>query len=235
MAIRENVLAISLLVLAGVSVPAHAQGRQDVNEARLGGSGGTEISAEIWVDNWFALSVNGAPLYEDSTPYHTERSFNGERISFRADLPLTVAFEFRDFMENDTGLEYIGSNRQQMGDGGAIAQFKDATTGKLLGVTNADWRCMVAQHAPVEVSCASQSQPQVGVGACAARTVAAPAGWTAPGFDASGWAHAHVHSAAAVGPKDGYDQIAWDSSAKLIWGEDLKGDNIVLCRAVFGQ
>ena len=78
----------------------------------------------MWVDNWFRLFANGAPLLEDSVAYRTERSFNAERFTFNADLPLTLAFEFRDFMQNETGLEYIGTRRQQLGDGGAIAQFR---------------------------------------------------------------------------------------------------------------
>jgi len=179
------------------------------------------------VDNWFALSVNGQSIAEDSTPYLTERSFNAEKITFNADFPMTVAIELRDFMENDTGLEYIGTNRQQMGDGGAIVQF--SVGGQVVGVSNAGWRCHVAQAAPMNTSCAKESNPQVGVGACAS-TSDMPADWTSVGFDDSGWAAATVHSESEVSPKMGYDAIDWDRSADLIWAENLKQDNIVLCR-----
>jgi len=118
----------------------------------VGGTGDTEITAEIWADNWFALHINGAPVAEDSVPYLTERSFNAERISFRADLPMTVAIELRDYMENGTGLEYIGSRRQQMGDGGAIIQFLRGDA--VIGVSSDAWKCHVAQQAPVDASCA---------------------------------------------------------------------------------
>ena len=91
----------------------------------------------MWVDNWFKLYVNGALLIEDSVSIETERSFNAERFEFDSDLPMTLAFEFRDFMENDTGLEYIGTRRQQMGDGGAIAQFHERDSGKLLAASGA--------------------------------------------------------------------------------------------------
>jgi hypothetical protein len=185
------------------------------------------------VDNWFALFVNGLLLYEDSTAYNTERSFNGERITFNADLPITVAFEFRDFMETETELEYIGERKQQMGDGGAIAQFIDASGG-VLGVTDASWRCLIAQHAPIDPSCADANDPQVGEGACAANTADVSADWTAVDFDDSDWVGATVHTEADVGPKDGYDDIDWDRSAELIWGENLKQENIVLCRATIG-
>lgn len=226
-----HTFAIAAMILT-LAIPAFAQNR-GVTEADLGGAGETEITAEIWVDNWFALSVNGASLYEDSTAYYTERSFNGERITFNADLPMTVAFEFRDFMENETGLEYIGERNQQMGDGGAIAQFMDAN-GEVLGVTDASWQCIVAQYAPVDTSCADENDPQEGVGSCASQTQEIPSDWMSIAFDDSGWTPATVHSEADVGPKMGYDDITWDTSAELIWGENLKQDNVVLCRAVIG-
>jgi len=233
--VMKSTISISTIALSfafGLPLIANAQSR-DVNEAALGGTGNTQVQAEIWVDNWFALSVNGTPLHEDSTPYNTERSFNAERISFTADLPMTVAFEFRDFMENQTGLEYIGTNRQQMGDGGAIAQFYNVSTGQLLGATDARWRCLAVQHAPVQTSCANESNPQVGNGACAAQTTDAPDNWTSAGFDDSEWPEATIHSASTVRPKHGYDAVNWNASANLIWGDDLERDNVVLCRATF--
>ena len=97
----------------------------------LDGPGGNEtLTLEVWADNWFALSTattssGAALLAEDSVPFDTERSFNGERLSFSADLPLVLSFVVRDYLENDSGLEYIGSGRQQMGDGGFIFQVRD--------------------------------------------------------------------------------------------------------------
>ncbi|MDC0737900.1 PEBP family protein [Cognatishimia sp. SS12] len=192
-----------------------------------------DITAEIWVDNWFALHVNGEKVGEDSVAYKTERSFNAETLRFQAALPMTVAVELRDFMENDTGLEYIGSRKQQMGDGGAILQF--SANGKVIGASSADWKCEVIHHAPVQSACAKSSNPQIGVGACAGTISAAPAGWTEPGFDDSGWANAIEQSEQAVRPKDGYDRISWDDAAHLIWSADLERDNIVLCRATIGN
>lgn len=220
--------ALCMILATALASPVAAQ----VNESVVEGTGATEVEAEIWVDNWFAMSVNGVAVLEDSTPYLTERSFNAERVTFAADLPMTVAFEFRDFMENDTGLEYIGTRRQQMGDGGAIAQFM--VDGEVIGVSDAGWQCLVVHHAPVETSCEGANDPQVGEGECAAQIDEAPAGWTSADFDDSGWDAAVEHSAAAVDPKMGYDDIDWDSAAELIWGADLERDNIVLCRAVIG-
>jgi hypothetical protein len=33
-----------------------------------------------------------------------------------------------------------------------------------------------------------------------------------------------------VQPKEGYDQIAWDADAQLIWTSDLNVDNTILWR-----
>lgn len=218
------------LIAFALALPTAALAQpRDLNVSDIPGPGAETVTAEIWVDNWFTLWVNGEQVLEDSTPYKTERSFNAERVTFRADRPMTIAFELRDFMENDTGLEYIGTGKQQLGDGGAIFQFRDAS-GALLTVSNADWRCHVAHHAPMDKSCARETSPTEGQGACASQTDL-PTDWQAPGFDDSHWSAATEHSEQAVRPKDGYDKIRWDSSARLIWSPNLEQDNIVLCRA----
>ena len=202
----------------------------DLHESKITSAGQRSIVGEVWVDNWFKLYINGEPLLADSVSLQTERSFNAERFEFKADYPMTIAFQFRDFMENETGLEYIGTRKQQMGDGGAIVQFKDATTGKLLAASGSDWRCLVQQVAPVDKSCERDRNPQINTGACSQKQVSVPADWMASGFDDSDWSMATIHSTRDVRPKDGYDRIKWDRSAKLIWGPNLEQDNIVLCR-----
>lgn len=203
-----------------------------LNERVVEGTDGTKIVAEIWVDNWFSLAINGKPLIEDSVPYKTERSFNAERVTFHADFPMTVAFAFKDFVENDTGLEYIGSNRQQIGDGGAIAQFTNAQTGAIIKVTDSSWKCTVIHRAPLNTACAKERAPKVGEGSCRAKILEAPAGWMENGFDDGQWAPASEHSSDAVRPKGGYDEIKWNADARFIWSKDLKLDNTVLCRTV---
>lgn len=193
------------------------------------------LKADIWADNWFAMFANGELVIEDSVPITTERSFNAETVTFTADLPMTIAFEVKDFKENDTGLEYIGTNRQQMGDGGLIAQFLDAALGETVAVTNADVRCLLIHRAPVDRACADESDPAPGVGAYDFIATAAPADWTAVDFDDSSWPFSTKHSEWDVGPKDGYDEIDWDWDAKLIWSDDLVQDNTLLCRMVIGE
>lgn len=228
---------LMLLALVAIGVLAACDDRpgndgRTLNERVIEGGSGATVTAEIWVDNWFSLAINGKPLIEDSVPYKTERSFNAERVKFNATFPMTVAFELRDFVENDTGLEYIGSNRQQIGDGGAIAQFTNTQTGAVIKVTDSSWKCKVIHHAPVDAACARERAPKVGEGSCRAEIVDVPAGWQDSGFDDGQWTPATEHSTAEVGPKGGYDQIKWKQGAKLIWSKDLKLDNVVLCRTV---
>jgi hypothetical protein len=194
-----------------------------------------DITADVWVDNWFTISANGEVVLEDSVPITTERSFNKETEPFTVELPAVIAIEAKDFKENDTGLEYIGTDRQQMGDGGMIAQFKDAVSGETRAVTDADMKCLVVQFAPVEPSCADEANPIAGEGACEFVATDIPADWTAPDFDDSDWPAAIVHSAADVGPKDGYDEVTWDDTAELVWGESLKQDNTLLCRLTISE
>lgn len=214
--------------------PRHGGGH-DLNDREITSSGLSQILGEVWVDNWFKLYANGKPLLEDSVPITTERSFNAERFTFNANLPLTLAFEFRDFMENETGLEYIGSRRQQMGDGGAIAQFRNVGTGELLAVSSSNWRCLVVQSAPAQDSCVRERSPDVNAENCAQTRTPVADTWMAPDFDDSSWPQATEHSAGAVGPKDGYDKIDWNDAAHLIWGPDLKKNNVLYCRTTIGN
>ena len=189
------------------------------------------IHADVWVDNWFTFFLNETPVAEDSVPITTERSFNAESFAFEAERPFALNFIVKDFKQDDTGLEYIGTPRQQMGDGGFIAQFTDAG-GKQVAVTNSGWRCLVIHDAPADASCARERNPVAGQGPCGFTVTPEPDGWKAVNFDDSGWPAATEHSAREVGPKDGYDRIRWSSDARFIWGPDLKTNNTLLCRLV---
>lgn len=187
------------------------------------------FTADVWADNWFEMRINGEQVAEDSVPITTERSFNAESFSFEAERPFVVGLVAKDFRENDTGLEYIGTRRQQMGDGGAILQIMDAA-GTPVAVSNADWQCLVIHTAPLDKSCESEANPVAGEGACGFEALDEPEGWDAAGFDASGWPQAHIYTEAEVSPRMGYDEIDWVDDAKLIWGPDLEQSNTVLCR-----
>ena len=194
-------------------------------------SGGTgrpvEFVAEVWVDNWFSLTVNGQAIGEDVEPVTQERSFNSQTLEFTTNYPLTLAVVSRDFLDNVSGLEYIGTPKQQIGDGGLIMQVREKASGRVVAVTSAEWRGLVIQRAPLNPDCVGSSQPLVD---CQSSTLVEPPGWTSPEFDDSKWPTATVYTADQVEVKGGYETISWDTSAQLIWGPDLKLDNTILWR-----
>lgn len=185
------------------------------------------IKAQVWADNWFALYSGNTLIKEDSVPYNTEQSFNTESFTFNATLPAQLSVIMKDYKENDTGLEYIGSRRQQMGDGGFIAQFIDAKTNQVLAVSDENWRCTVIHQAPLNKSCDSSSTPEQ---TCKSKIDPEPNNWKSPTFDSSSWPHAFVHSSRTVRPHGDFSRYSWQPSAKFIWGADLEMDNTILCR-----
>lgn len=197
--------------------------------------GSTEMSlaenydVDVWADNWFEMRVDGKQVAEDSVPITTERSFNAESFSFEAERPFVIGLIAKDFKENDTGLEYIGTRRQQMGDGGVILHIRNAL-GETVVVSNEHWQCQVIHTAPLDKSCESESNPVAGEGPCKFEASDQPTGCYMPGFYSSDWAQASVYTATQVDPKLGYDEITWDGDAQLIWGPDLEQSNTVLCR-----
>ena len=190
------------------------------------------FTAEVWADNWFSLYVNGEKVGEDSVPITTVRSFNAETITFTASYPLTIALVSKDYVEGDSGLEYIGTDRQQMGDGGFIAQFTDTTTGKVVATTSSAWTGFVVFRAPLNTDCVTSTEPD---SACSHEILPEPVEWTSPSFDDTEWIPAVEYTAEEVGAKDGYDTVTWSPDAKLIWSGDLKVDNTILWRTTVTQ
>lgn len=197
--------------------------------------GSVTIHGDVWADNWFRLYLGEELLIEDSVSITTERSFNAESFSFQADYPVVLNFVVKDFKENDTGLEYVGTGRQQLGDGGLIAQFTDGRTGKLLAATSAEWRCFVLHHGPTDEACASEQSPVAGDGPCGFIRTDEPAQWKSPLYLTDTWKPATEFSVSEVRPKDGYDRINWHDEARLVWSSDLKKDNTILFRVVIND
>lgn len=189
-----------------------------------------QYTIDVWADNWFSATLNGEPFLEDSVSITTERSFNAESLTFSAQLPFVLAFTIKDFKENDTGLEYIGSRRQQMGDGGFITQIVDQHSQRLMAVSDEGMRCQVIHKAPLNSACVDVSNPVAGQGVCQFKVSAIPNNWQSVDFDDSAWPMATEYSESAVRPKFGYNEIDWAKSAKLIWTEDLEKDNTLICR-----
>jgi phosphatidylethanolamine-binding protein (PEBP) family uncharacterized protein len=187
----------------------------------------TAFQAEVWVDNWFSLYINGKKVGEDSVPYNTERSFNSTLIKFTATYPFEVGVVARDFMENESGLEYIGKPNQQIGDAGFIMQIREVKSGKIVAATNSLWKSLIIQRAPLNASCSNSSQPLVD---CKNATISTPASWATKAFNDGAWKASTEFTESAVGVKDGYFDYKWGSGSKLIWSSDLKIDNTVLFR-----
>lgn len=188
------------------------------------------FQVEAWADNWFAAYLGEALIVEDSVSINTERSFNAETATFEASYPLNLNFILKDFKENNTGLEYIGERNQQMGDGGFIMQLTDMSTGEVVAVSDDSFACTVIHTAPLDKSCERESNPVAGTAPCTFEDLGEPDGWKAVDYDDSAWTATTIHSSAAVDPKQGYNEIRWDSSAEFIWGPDLETNNTVLCR-----
>lgn len=223
---RFTTAIAALLFLAGCG--ATAETISDPGEVLSEAAGSTStFTAEVWADNWFALYVNGELVGEDSVSITTERSFNAETFTFEASYPLTIAIEAKDFKETDSGIEYIGESKQQMGDGGLIAQITDDVSGAAV-FSDANWSSLVIHRAPLNTECESSADPDT---SCQFEAIDAPEGWTEANFDESGWTPATIWSEGDVSPKDGYEEISWYESASLIWGTDLEVDNTVLFRA----
>jgi len=189
--------------------------------------GTSTFTVEVWADNWMAVYVDGELIGQDAVSITTERSFNAEAFTFEASYPFTIGIEAKDFMETSSGIEYIGENNQQMGDGGLIAQITDDATSEVVAATDGSWSTLVTQRAPLNPDCERDADPDA---TCEFEQIDTPDGWSTPNFDDSGWDNATEWSAAAVDPKDGYDEISWDPSAQLIWGSDLEIDNTILFR-----
>jgi hypothetical protein len=190
-------------------------------------TGSGQFKLEAWADNWFSLSLGDTLVVEDPVSITTERSFNAVTHSFDATLPMNLNFILKDFKENDSGLEYIGTEQQQMGDGGFIAQITDSETASVIAVSDASWRCTAIHVAPTNKDCEDDADP---VATCLSEISDEPEGWTDADHDTSAWSSATVHSEDDVQPKDGYDEISWNADAELIWTADLETDNTVLCK-----
>lgn len=217
----QGLVFLIVVIIQGCGMPIFGGGQPT-------SIGSGRYRADVWADNWFALYSGTSLVGEDPVPITTERSFNAETIFFDAELPLTLNLVAKDFKENDTGLEYIGKPNQQVGDGGVILQVTDTQTGKVVAVTDGRTRCLVIHRAPLRPACASLKNPSLAD--CGATIGEEPPGWKSPGFNVTSWPAATVYSEADVGVKDGYLAIKWDRSAKLVWSDDLKQDNTILCR-----
>ena len=201
----------------------------DFSSAKAATSKSISFQAEVWADNWFSLYINGKKVGEDSVPITTERSFNSEKIKFSATYPFTIGVIAKDFTENASGLEYIGKPNQQIGDGGFVLQIRDLQSGNVIAATSSDWKVFTVNKAPLNPECDTSSNPLLD---CKYQNTAIPSTWAATTYKDTTWKSATTFTQEEVGVKEGYFDITWDSSAKLVWSSDLKLDNIILLRKI---
>ena len=185
------------------------------------------FTAEVWADNWFSMYVNGKKVGEDSVSITTQKSFNSEIIKFTASYPLTIGFIAKDYVQSKSGLEYLGTSNQQIGDGGIIFQVKETASRKLVAFSDDSWKMKVANTAPTNPECEKSTDPDK---ECKYSNYTIPKSWTSSTFNDKTWSDAKIFTASEVGPKDGYYSISWLPEAKFIWGKDLKLDNVVYFR-----
>jgi phosphatidylethanolamine-binding protein (PEBP) family uncharacterized protein len=185
------------------------------------------FQAEVWVDNWFALYINGKRVGEDSVPITTTKSFNSEKIKFTASYPFTIGVIAKDYTENSSGLEYIGQPKQQIGDAGIVLQIRDLTSGKIVSTTDKSWKTLLVNKAPLNAECVTSKNP---IQDCKYTNTAIPDNWATNTFKDSQWESATEFTEKEVGVKEGYFDIVWSPSSKLIWTSNLKLDNTILIR-----
>ena len=215
----KRIFAFALMILiAPLPAPSHAVVSKSIT-----------FQAEVWADNWFSLYVNGKKVGEDSVPITTEKSFNSEKIKFTASYPLTVGVIAKDFVQNSTGLEYIGKPNQQIGDGGIIFQIREVVSGKIVASSGSDWKVFTVNTAPLNPECATSINPGVD---CKYSNTPIPSPWTSSSYKDISWKYATEFSKETVGVKDGYFNFSWSPSAALIWSSDLRLDNTILLRKI---
>lgn len=191
------------------------------------GTSSTDFHLDFWADNWAAVYVNGVRVAIDPVPITTVRSFNKVSADFKATYPITVAVIAKDYVENSSGLEYIGAANQQIGDAGLILQILETKTGKVAAATNSAWKSQVLFKAPLNPECVTSKTPLID---CKSSTISAPSGWYGTKYSDSKWGYAKQYTEEQVGVKEGYNVVAWNASAKLIWSSSLTLDNTVLFR-----
>jgi hypothetical protein len=222
---------------------SNAYGSSAASNALSATPNANAFKIEAWADNWFSVYANNAYINEDHIPITQVRSFNSETFTFSATYPFDLNFVIKDYVQldylnGDTGLEYINNvgGTQQMGDGGFIMQLTDTDSGKLAAVSSSAFKCLVIHKAPTNKSCASQPNPTTAASSCGVPVkLTEPTNWKDRGFDTTGWGNASVYTGTQIGVKEGYYDITWQPSAKLIWTGDLQADNTLLCKLTVNQ
>jgi len=222
-------------------------------------TGSKRVTGTVYCDNKFTLWVDGRKVATDPVDFTPHQAVK-VAFEWNGSSSITYAIQCEDFA-SDSGYEYIGSSRPQLGDGALIAKFDDG-----LGTeTSANWKVYTSTFGPTDASLLAGCSA-TNLDKCAVEDRGIPEGWTEPEFDDSQWKPATIFDAATAGwgraptwssskgcctltsPVDrttlGCDKTLSeneclvpriefaDTSADFIWAEDLERDNRVLFRYV---
>lgn len=208
-------LAALLGVLSTAGLIAWAQKPGDRPPPPSGGSKikkpqmADTVKANMYVDNWFMLYINGDLVAVDSIKFIPHNVISVEILP---NYPMTIAVMAKDNADPKTGMEYANT---QIGDAGFILKFGDGT------VTNASWKAKKFSWGPIDRDI---KNPRV-------ENIPIPENWFAIDFDDSSWGHAKEYTEEQVGPKQPFFEHDF-KGAKFIWTDDIELDNTVLFRHV---
>ena len=152
-----------------------------------------KVVGTVYCDNQFTLWVNGEKIATDPVSFTPHQAV---RVAFEwnGTSNITYAIQCEDYA-SDSGYEYTGSSRPQLGDGALIAAFDDG-----LGTVTAahSWRVYTATFGPTDASISAGCSFD-NLSICVVDDRGIPEKWTEPDFDDSKWKFATSYSAAAAG------------------------------------
>lgn len=207
---------------------------------------GELITAFVFSDNYFELSINGQIIAKDKVPF---TPFNSSIVRFRVKRPFTIAMLLVDWEEHlGLGSENNNGVLYHPGDGGMVAFFRNEA-GEVVAITNGAWRAQTFYTAPIkDLSCPKEVGTQRLSSSCnmddtndGSRYYALhwpiPENWSSPSFNDTEWPFATTYTNAEIGVNnkpaytnftDVFDAPSHD--AQFIWSSNVVLDNCVITR-----
>lgn len=151
------------------------------------------VIGKVYCDNKFSLWVNGKEVANDPVVFTPHQAV---RVSFDWDgsSSLTYAILCEDYA-SESGYEYAGSDRPQLGDGALIAEFDD---GLKTATSSGSWRVYTVTFGPTDAS-QQNGCSATNLSVCVIDDRGIPEGWNEVDFDDSGWLAASSYSAEEAG------------------------------------
>lgn len=207
---------------------------------------GELITAFVFADNYFELSINGRIIAKDKVPF---TPFNSSIVRFRVRRPFTIAMLLVDWEEHlGLGSENNNGVLYHPGDGGMVALFRNEVN-EVVAITNSAWRAQTFYTAPIkDLSCPKEVGTQRLSSSCNADGSndgskfyalhwPIPENWSSPSFIDAEWPFATTYTNAEIGVNnkpaytnfsDVFDAPTHD--AQFIWSSNVVLDNCVITR-----